>query len=144
MIYRSIILIVLLLLSCKQGPVVNDLTELNGYWEIEKVVFPDGNSREYSISTTIDYIYFEENKGYRKKVKPKLDGSFITSDDADYFKINDKNGTFIMSYENELSSREEIIQALGGDILILVNEEGIAYHYKRFQSIQIKSGQEPG
>ncbi len=144
MIYRSIVLIFLFLLACKKEPEVKDISQLNGYWEIEKVVFPDGNAKEYSISTTIDFIYLDEMVGYRKKVQPKLDGTFITSDDADYFKINNKNGTFIMSYESELSSREEIVRALSEDVLVIVNEEGIAYHYKRFQSIQIESGQEPG
>ena len=144
MLYRSVILVVICLMACKQAPKVSDLSQLNGYWEIEKVVFPDGSSREYSISTTIDFIQLEQNEGFRKKVQPKLDGTFTTSDDADYFKIISKNGTFTMSYKNELSTREEVVQSLSKDVLVLVNEEGIAYHYKRFQSIQVKSGQEPG
>ena len=43
---------------------MDDLKNLNGYWEIEKVTFPNGETKDYSVSTTIDYI---ELKGDREE-----------------------------------------------------------------------------
>ena len=133
-----IILFVVVAVGCRQMPQQEDLDRLNGYWEIEKVVFPDGSSKEYRVSTTVDYFFFEESEGYRKKVQPNLNGSFITSDDAEYFKIVPKSDIFIIRYENELSQWEEKILKLEQDQLILGNQEGIKYHYKRFKSIAIQ------
>lgn len=136
--YTTLLILTFLIASCEQKPAAADLPLLNGYWEIKKVVFPDSSSKEYNISTTIDYIYFEESEGYRKKVQPKLDGTFTTSNDAEYFKIDLKNDTFIMRYDNTLSQWEERITKLNKDQLVLVNSEGIAYHYSKFESISIK------
>lgn len=129
---------VFVIIGCKQLPEQKDLDLLNGYWEIEKVVFPDGSSKEYRVSTTVDYFFYEQFEGYRKKVQPKLDGGYTTSDDAEYFKIEPKSDIFIIRYENELSQWEEKILKLEEDLLILGNQEGIKYHYKKFQSIAVQ------
>ena len=136
--FTSLLIFSLFIAGCEQKPVAADLPLLNGYWEIKKVVFPDGGSKEYNISTTVDFIYYEESGGYRKKVQPKLDGAFTTSNDAEYFKVDLKNDTFIMRYSNDLSQWEERIAKLNKDQLVLVNAEGIAYHYNKFESISIK------
>ena len=138
--YTCFLILILILSSCAQKPKEADLPLLNGYWEISQVVFPDGARKEYNISTTIDFIHYEEYVGYRKKVQPKLDGTFTTSNDAEYFKIDLKNNTFIMRYGNDLSQWEERIVKLNENQLVLVNTEGIAYHYNKFKSIPVNSG----
>ncbi|MDH3796380.1 MAG: hypothetical protein OER83_05865, partial [Flavobacteriaceae bacterium] len=49
---------VIFLVGCgsKKEPI--DLDMLNGYWEIEKVSFPDSSVKTYDISTTIDFFTF--------------------------------------------------------------------------------------
>ena len=72
----SIFLFALLgVVGCKQSISPDDLMLLNGYWEIQKVEFPDGQVKDYSFSSNIDYIEFENTRGFRKKVKPQLDGT---------------------------------------------------------------------
>lgn len=129
---------VIMAVGCRQSIDKEELNLINGYWEIEKVAFPDGSEKEYRVSTTVDYFFYEDSGGYRKKVQPKLDGSFMTSDDAEYFKIASKNNTFIIQYDNELSRWEEELIRLDTERLILRNQEGIKYHYKKFQSISVK------
>ena len=136
--FSCFLILTLIIISCEKKPEAADLPHLNGYWEITKVVFTDGASKEYNISTTIDFIHYEDSEGYRKKVQPKLDGTYTTSNDAEYFKIDLKNDTFIMRYKNDLSQWEERIAKLNEDQLVVVNAEGIAYHYKRFISISIE------
>ena len=69
------LLIVLLLLnvfSCSKNPEAH-ISHLEGYWEIEAVILPDGNKKEYKYSNTVDYITFNDSlKGFRKKLKPNL------------------------------------------------------------------------
>lgn len=108
---------------------------LNGYWEIEEVLFPDGNSKKYSINTTIEYIEYDNKSGFRKKVQPRLDGTFITSDDAESFEIVEKNNKFIVLYKNELSQWEEEIRTLSAEKLVLASKEGVVYYYKRFEGV---------
>ncbi len=122
------------ILGCADSVQHQDLENINGYWEIQKVVFPDGSSKEYSISTTIDYFEYAELTGFRKKVQPKLDGTFNTSDDAEFFKIVPKNNTFIIQYANDLSSWEETIKVLTKSTFVVVNNENLVYHYKRYES----------
>ena len=110
---------------------------LNGYWEIEKVTFPNGGEKEYKISTTIDFIQLEGLKGFRKKMNPRFDGNYETSDDAEPFEVLISEETYILSYENELSTWQETLTALTEDNFSIQNEDGIQYHYKRFEPISI-------
>ncbi|NHF61155.1 hypothetical protein FK220_017515 [Flavobacteriaceae bacterium TP-CH-4] len=113
------------------------LTRLNGYWEIEKVVFPDGNSKEYKSSTTVDYIQLENLKGFRKKVQPKFDGTYDTSNDAELFTIAEQEGKFHIVYKNEMSEWRERLVRLEENAFSVINEQGIRYDYKRFEPIKV-------
>ncbi len=129
---------VIIFAGCAQSIAPEDLEKLNGYWEIEKVTFPDGGTKEYSVNTTIDYISITSSKGYRKKVNPKLDGTFETSGDATEFTISKEGGSFIMKYENSLSSWSEKIERLSETNFSVMNEDTIIYHYRRFEPFTTK------
>ncbi|HZJ19250.1 MAG TPA: hypothetical protein VFD35_02710 [Pricia sp.] len=124
--------------GCSSGVSKEDLTQLNGYWEIGQVVFPDGSTKEYKLSTTIDYIQLEGLKGFRKKVSPKFDGTYQTSDDAEAFTILETDGSFTINYKTELSEWSEKLAALDTETFSVVNEEGLRYDYKRFEPIAIE------
>ncbi len=40
--------LILLISSCRQKITQQDIEKLNGYWEIEKVVFANGKEKKYS------------------------------------------------------------------------------------------------
>lgn len=140
---RKIIAIVFfILIGCNQGPSKKELGNLNGYWEIEKVIFPDGSSKEYKVSLTIDFIELNELNGFRKKVQPRLDGSYITSDDSESFRIIEQKGSFLIHYNQEISKnpltqRTEELVTLSEAKFSVRNSEGITYFYKRFEPITI-------
>ncbi|MEM8846398.1 MAG: hypothetical protein AAGD17_04775 [Bacteroidota bacterium] len=115
-----------------------DLQYLNGYWEIQKVEFPDGQFKDYRANTVIDYIKVEEGKGIRKKVQPKLDGTYLVSDDEESFELIKVNEGFSFYYKNNLSERQEQLKALDSLSFSTQNEEGLIYHYTRFQPISIQ------
>ena len=123
-----------LLISCSS--VTEDkLSLLNGYWEIQEVEFPNGGKKKYKISNNVDYIELDNLKGFRKKVNPKFDGSFETSDDAEFFSIVVDNGVYIMRYKNDLSSWEESFVSLSDENFSIKNAEGTIYTYKRFEPL---------
>lgn len=134
----SIILVSIFLYSCGDKVTKEDLGFLDGYWEIRQVKFPNGDTKTYEINATVDYIEVTGSKGYRKKVQPLIDGSFETSDDAEYFSITERDGSFIIVYENAMAVWEEEIKSISVSELRLVNEEQITYIYKRFQPITLE------
>ncbi|MGI9550400.1 MAG: hypothetical protein ACR2MT_04305 [Aurantibacter sp.] len=132
-----------LFFGCANAISEEDLEHLNGYWEIEKVIFPDGSSKEYSVNTSIDYISVESKKGYRKKVHPKLNGTYFTSDDADLFVVLPHENRFTIHYGSKenctpMAQRSEELISLSENRFSVRNEEGITYQYKRFEPIDIK------
>lgn len=133
---KSIIMVLLfIIISCGSKPEVGELGNLNGYWEIEKVIFPDGGERDYQVNSTVDYIEISEKQGFRKKVQPKFDGSYETSNDAEKFQIIEKDGMFIMHYKNFMSEWTETLLSLSDSQFSVQNEDGIVYNYKRFVAI---------
>ncbi len=125
-----------LLLSCTSVS-EEKLDLLNGYWEIERVEFPNGGEKEYKMSIDVDFIQLEGLKGFRKKMKPRFDGNFETSDDAEPFQIKVNEGLYSLVYKNNLSEWQESITALSTDNFSIQNEDGILYHNKRFEPISI-------
>ena len=130
---RSVILSILFLLlsSCNQQGKSADIAALNGYWEIDKVVFPGGSDKNYSVNQLVDYFEVKDTKGFRKKLQPKGDGSFLTSDDAQEFEILQDGGSYLIRYRNSMSNWEEEVVELSPEKLVLRSDAGTEYHYKR-------------
>ena len=100
------------IISCNTSVGKEQLHLLNGYWEIKEVRFSDGTKKEYTINSTVDYITLDSLNGFRKKVNPKFNGTYETSDDAEPFNIRIKNDSIFMEYKNELTSWEEVLISL--------------------------------
>lgn len=132
-----VILLFFVLTGCEPKVDKEKLPHLNGYWEIEKVAFPDGSSKSYSVNALVDFIQIEGTEGYRKKVQPQLDGTFRTSDDAEKFSVLEISGRLILQYVNAELSWEETLVALSENRFEVVNASGISYQYKRYQPLKI-------
>jgi hypothetical protein len=119
-----------------------DLKNLNGYWQIEQVTFSNGETKDFTISPTIDYIELDGLEGFRKKVQPKFDGTFETSDDAEHFIIEMEGDDFQMHYSPNMAihtsmhRRESIIQ-LSKNNFSVINKDTLTYTYKRFEPMNI-------
>ena len=129
--------IFLMLVACQNKVSQEELTLLNGYWEIEKVTLANGQTKEYKVNTTIDYIEVKELSGYRKKVYPKFDGTFDTSNDAEQFTIIVQQDRFEIHHKSELSEWAEVLKSLDENSFSVTNAENITYYYKRFEPINV-------
>ena len=136
--YFYLILLATALISCTSKPKKEDIAKLNGYWEIEKVEFPDGNKKEYKVNETIDFFKIDGNKGFRKKVMPQLDGTYLTNDIQEDIVIAVKDGDATIQYKTTYASWKEEIIELTKDKLVVKNEQDLEYHYKRPVKFSIK------
>ena len=136
---RILLLIVLVsVLSCKQKITEADLSNLNGYWEIEKVELPDGDKKEYKVNETIDFFKIEANKGFRKKVMPQLDGTYLTNDIQEDVVVVIKDGDASLQYKTTYAYWKEEIIELTKDKLVVKNQQEIEYYYKRPAKFSVK------
>lgn len=127
----SLLLVILIFLSCKQG--VKDIKQLNGYWEIEKAVLKTGKSKDYTTNTIIDYFQLGEDlTGTRKKVKPLLDGTFETVTDDELIKLSQDGNIWSIHYQTDFSKWTERLESLDDNHLVLINEDDKTYIYKRY------------
>ncbi len=127
----------ILVIGCTNKPQKEDVNHLNGYWEIVEVEFNNGHIKEYSISTTIDYIEYNGKEGFRKKVQPQLNGSYQTSDDAEQFKISESNEQLTMIYGQGTEQWEEILIAINENTFSVRTTEGTIYRYKRYEPLNL-------
>ena len=126
-----IILVSILISSCSQSIKKQDLSKLNGYWEIQKVVLDDGTKKDYSVNETIDFFEFKDNVGFRKKVTPQLDGTYLVNNQYEKISISEKENDFFINYSTQYTKFKEQIVEIQDSVLVLKNEQNVEYHYKK-------------
>ena len=133
-----VFLLGILSLACKKEISDQELTKLNGYWEIEKAEMPDGTKKEYTINTTIDFFKVDNKKGFRKKVMPQLDGKYLMNDLAENIQLENIDGNVIVHYTTPYAKWKEEILEFSDDKLVVKNEQDITYYYKRAIQFSLK------
>mgnify|MGYP005682750959 FL=1 len=114
----------LIFYSCDEK---KNLQYMNGYWEINSVKIEGKEIKNYPFSGTIDYFILDEkNKGFRKKVKPKIDGSFEINMHEINFEIDMKKNDIYLVYGKGKNFVESVIK-LDSTKMILKNMEGRQY-----------------
>ncbi|HET8838714.1 MAG TPA: lipocalin family protein [Flavobacteriaceae bacterium] len=127
------LLLFFVLLACSRQTPQEKIENLNGYWAISKVETKNGKTKEYpAFNSLVDYIEINDNKGFRKKVKPKIDGSFLVTDDSEKIIVKVENDNINLYYSTGLDEWKETLIASEENKIVLQNEEGIEYSYKRF------------
>tara|TARA_R110002051_G_scaffold8755_1_gene35956 strand:+ start:54794 stop:55210 length:417 start_codon:yes stop_codon:yes gene_type:complete len=134
---QFLILSLLLCFSCGSKIKKDEISLLNGYWEIKEVIFKDGTKKTYSVNTTIDFIKLDSLVGYRKKVNPKFNGTYETSNDAEPLTIRISNDSIFMSYIKDSNTWKELILSVSDKKFSVINDQGITYKYERFEPINI-------
>lgn len=133
-----VLFIALLLVGCKQKITPADVAKINGYWEIEKVVFDDGNEKQYGVNESFDYFQIDKtNAGIRKKVMPQLDGTFLVNDTYENVKIRFEDDQAFLDYSTPYMKWSEEIIALTDKELVVLNTEKKEYHYKKTGAIKL-------
>ena len=104
-----IFLLITINVSCSKNP-ETFIEHINGYWEIESVVLANGTERNYSYNETIDFFSINDSlKGFRKKLKPNLEGKFITSKDSEILELVVENDSLNTYYSTPFATWKETI-----------------------------------
>lgn len=127
----------LIAVSCS-GVSESDFSKINGYWEIQKVVMPDGSKKEYKINPTIDHFELKGKEGTRTKVMPQFDGTYRTNELSESFTIDQIDGKTYINYTTDNAKWKEELIELSDDELTVKNEQGIEYHYSKPEPFTIK------
>jgi hypothetical protein len=134
----KILVLTLFFVGCQQKIQPTDIAKINGYWEIEKVVFEEGKDKDYKMNESYDYFEIgKNNKGLRKKVMPQLDGSFLVNDSYENVAVRFQDKQAFLDYSTSYAKWSEEIIALSEEELVLRNEEKKEYHYKKSGPINL-------
>ncbi|WP_324721451.1 lipocalin family protein [Salinimicrobium sp. HB62] len=131
-----------LLQSCASDTSREKIDNLNGYWEITKAELPEGIIKEFKFSELVDYIKVDSTAGFRKKVRPQLDGNFIASEDVEIFEVKVENDSINLYYSTPYTNWKETVISSEENELVVLNQDGIIYTYKRFTPYSGNYGQE--
>ena len=133
----SILLIAFLFVACQQKIKPEDVSKINGYWEVEKVVFDSIDDKDYSMNEVYDYFEIKNNKGIRKKVRPQLDGSFLVNDAFENVTVRFADEKVFLDYATPFMKWSEEVIALSAEELVLLNKDKMEYHYKKATAINV-------
>ncbi|WP_396194169.1 hypothetical protein [Flavobacterium sp.] len=136
--YSLVLAIALLLFSCQTAVKKEDLTKLNGYWEIKQVELGNGETKEYKVNETIDFFEVKDNAGFRQKVMPQFDGTFKTNGIKESLKVIQLDEAFFLECKTAYGKWNEEIIAVEDSTLILKNKQNIIYTYKKFKPFSLK------
>ncbi len=135
--YVLSLIVVLSLLSCSTNPETY-IQHIEGYWEIEKVTLSNGFEKEYKFNETIDYISLNDSlKGFRKKMKPGINDTYFTSDDAEAITIKIENDNLNIYYTTPYAKWKETVLEATPINLTIINENKDVYLYKRYTPINL-------
>jgi hypothetical protein len=135
---KKISILLLFFIACNQKITPTDIAKINGYWEIVKATDAEDKVIEYKVNETIDYFQIKDNQGFRKKVSPQFDGKYLVNDQSEKIKIVLVADKTYIEYSTAFSKWKEQIVKVSETELILKNEAGFEYLYKKPTPFSIK------
>ncbi|WP_333875573.1 hypothetical protein [Flavobacterium sp.] len=129
---------VFLLVSCQKEIDASTLPKLNGYWEIKQVTLADGETKDYKVNETVDFIEIKDKGGFRQKVMPQFDGTFKTNGIKENLKVFKVDHSLYLECQTNYGKWNEEILTLEDSVLVLKNKQGLIYSYKKFKPFSLK------
>ena len=133
---QHLALIFFIVLNNCKSEVSTCIPFIEGYWEIVSVTKNQEEVKTYKMSGTVDYFKLNPDlSGYRKKVIPRVDGTFEMSQHKSEFTLSIEGDILWITYaNNDVTYREEITRA-NNSSLILSNSDGFVYTYKPYEHL---------
>ena len=129
--------IAVLTFSCQSKVASTDIPKINGYWEIERVDLPDGDHKEYRMNEVYDFFEIKKNKGFRKKLMPQLDGTFLANDASEQVEIIKSDDKDFLKFKTEYATWQEELISISEKEMILLSNKNIEYQYKKTAPINL-------
>lgn len=125
-------------MACQEKVKPEDISKINGYWEIAKVNLPDGSEKNFKINETIDFFEVKNDSGFRKKVTPQFDGKYLVNNESEKVKVMYEEDKIFLQYATSYSKWKEEVVTISDEKLVLKNAAEIEYEYKRPIPFSIK------
>ncbi len=127
-----IITFISFLAACSGNSPSEQLKNVNGYWEINEVEIEKDSVISYGLSQYIDYIEITDSTGFRKKLQPKFEGGYISTNTSEEVRAKIEDSKLYLLYSTPYDNwKEEVIKA-NEEELVVVNRDGKIYHYRRY------------
>ena len=126
--------LVIFVVACSKNNPNEQLQHVSGYWEITKVELKD-SVRKYGMSQYIDYIELKDSSGFRKKLQPRMDGSYIATNTSEAIEVKLEDDSLRLYYSTPFASWKETLIKAEDSLLILKNQNGLIYHYRTYTPI---------
>ncbi len=133
----ALLLFSFLIFGCKEPIQSSDVSKINGYWEIEYVLLSDGSKKDYTINDSFDYFEIKGNQGFRQKVMPQLDGTFLTNNLEEAVTIVFEKDNVYLQYQTDYTKWKEELLLLSDTEMVLVNADKKEFHYKKTGPINL-------
>ena len=124
------LILVSVVISCSSNE--DKIKAVEGYWNIEQVLMPDGNEREFPFSNHMDHFKIEGYKGVKNRVSPTYDGGFISYGNPIYFEWKEKDGDIWLTFQEGEGSYKQTVEKATKETLVLLHENGTRYTYKSY------------
>lgn len=139
--FNYILLSLCFLVSCNSKPDFEEVSKLNGFWEIQKAETPY-EEKTYTMNQTVDYIQIEDSSGFRKKVQPSYLGNYKSSQNREYFTVKDYEDSLVLVYRSDYDTWTETLLSIEEDQFVVKNEQDFIYTYKRHEPQSIDFDEE--
>lgn len=131
--FNYLLIGLIILGSCNSKPDFKEVSKLNGFWEIEKAETPYGD-KTYKMNQMVDYFKIEDSIGFRKKMQPNLLGNYQSSQNREYFRIEDHKDSLVLVYKNKYDTWSETLLSIEEDKFVVKNKQNFIYTYKRHKT----------
>lgn len=131
-----LILSIIAIAACSQQDPEEQIKHLNGYWQIEKVEMEKDSVIEYGLSPYIDYIEINDSVGFRRKLKPKIDGGFVKApNEPEKIQARIEDKKLMLYYSTPFDDwKEEVLEA-NEEELVILNRDDKKYYYQRYKPL---------
>jgi len=130
--------ILFFVLSCSQKEKLSlNINDINGYWEIVQAQNPYGKNVIYKVNTQVDYFEIKDTLGFRKKLKPDLNGNYTTSKAVERFSWQNRDDTLRLNYKTPLDEWEVDVLRLNDSLMLIKNKNDFLYTYKKFEGFNL-------
>jgi hypothetical protein len=124
-------LISIAFLGCSKKVDLTKIDSINGYWQINKVVYENGDEKDYPINEVYDYFKLKNKQGIHKKVTWQPDGSFLVNDLEDKIKIFEENDKVLISFSSKFGNHQEELESFSENEMILVSLKKVKFIYHK-------------
>ncbi|MEL6810264.1 MAG: hypothetical protein AAFP76_02895 [Bacteroidota bacterium] len=133
----AILIMAILISSCKNPPTSEVIPFIEGYWEIKSVEMGDGTLKEFKVNTSVDFIELNGDSGVRKKLMPRLDGTFREFPSNEKFKVLVQNDSLLMQYQTPYATWTETVIRADDSLLVVRNHDNKEYVYRRYKKPEV-------